>query len=158
MILTNTTKRDYAKNKELCHEKLGTLGMVTQIAYIQGVDPPNLTDYVIVEFDTFISPPWDHINPKQVPISPIKCSTKKQIPLKMACTLTIHKSQGLTLSKATINIEKVEWKGLTFTTISHIKSLAGLHISPFFSFEHYAKMQDSTYVVLIKKEETQLDT
>ena len=103
--------------------------MVTQIAYIQVVDPPNLSEYVVVEFDTFISPPWDHINPKQVPISPIKCSTKKQIPLKMACILTINKSQRLTLSKATINIEKVEWKGLTFTTISRVKSLVGLHIS-----------------------------
>ena len=75
----------------------------------------------------------------------------------MACILTIHKSQRLTLSKATINIEKVEWKGLTFTTISLVKSLAGLHISPFFSFEHYSKMQYSAYVVLRKKEETQLD-
>ena len=34
--------------------------MVTQIAYIQGVDPPNLPYYVVVEIDTFIGSPWDH--------------------------------------------------------------------------------------------------
>jgi hypothetical protein len=80
--------------------------MVTQIAYTQGVDPPNLPVYVVLEFDTYIGPPWDHINPKNVSIPPIKCGTKKQIPLKMAWALTIHKSQDLTVSKETIDIGK----------------------------------------------------
>ena len=82
--------------------------MVTQISYTQGVGPPNLLVYVVVELDTYIRPPWDHINPKKVSIPPIKCDTKKQIPLKMAWALTIHKSQDLTLSKATIHIRKVK--------------------------------------------------
>jgi ATP-dependent exoDNAse (exonuclease V) alpha subunit len=78
-------------------------------------------------------------------------------PLKMAWALTIHKSQGLTLSKETIDIGKVERQGLTFTTISRVKSLACLHISPFFSFDRYAKMQDSAFVALRKEEEARLD-
>jgi hypothetical protein len=127
--------------------------MVTQISYTQGVGPPNLPVYVVVELDTYIGPPWDHINPKKVSIPPIKCGTKKQIPFKMAWALTIHKSQDLTLSKATIDIRKVKQQGLTFTTISCVKSLAGLCISPFFSFERYAKMQNGAYVALRKQEE-----
>jgi ATP-dependent exoDNAse (exonuclease V) alpha subunit len=135
----------------------GALGLVTQISYTEGVNPPSLPTYVIVEFDTYISPPWDDINPQKIPIPPIKRGNKKQIPLKMAWGLTIHKSQGLTLSKETIDIGKVERQGLTFTTISHIKSLVGLCISPFFSFDRYAKMQDSAFVALRKKEEAHLN-
>jgi ATP-dependent DNA helicase PIF1 len=134
----------------------GALGLVTQIAYTEGVNPPSLPAYVVVEFDTYLGPPWDDVNPNKIPIPPIKRGNKKQIPLKMAWGLTIHKSQGLTLSKATINIGKVEQQGLTFTAISRIKSLAGLRISPFFSFDRYAKMQDSTSVAMRKKEEARL--
>jgi ATP-dependent DNA helicase PIF1 len=57
----------------------GALGMVTQISYTEGSGPPNLPTYVVVEFDTYISPPWDHINQKKIPIPPIKHGNKKQI-------------------------------------------------------------------------------
>jgi ATP-dependent exoDNAse (exonuclease V) alpha subunit len=129
----------------------GALGLVTQIAYTEGVNPPRFPTYVIVEFDTYLGPLWDDFNPNKIPIPPIKRGNKKQIPLKIAQGLTIHKSQGLTLSKEIIDIGKVERKGLSFTTISRVKSLKGLCISPFFSFDRYAKMQDNTFVAMRKK-------
>ena len=52
--------------------------------------------------------PWDDSSPQTVPITPIERGSRKQIPLKLAWGLTIHKSQGLTLEKATINIGKKE--------------------------------------------------
>jgi ATP-dependent exoDNAse (exonuclease V) alpha subunit len=74
----------------------------------------------------------------------------------MAWALTIHKSQGLTLERETIDIGKKEQQGLNFTSISRLKSIDGLCISPPFSFEHYAKMKNSTYVTIRKKEEERL--
>lgn len=63
-----------------------------------------------------------------------------QIPLTMACSITINKSQGLILQKETNDIGKVERQGLTFTTTFRIKSLNGICIQPTFSFVRYSKM------------------
>ena len=101
--------------------------------------------YVGVRFDT--------ANPRLVPIAPVVRGSRKQIPLKMAWALTIHKSQGLTLDRATIDIENIEQQGLTFTTISRVKSLDGLRISPPFTFERHAKKKNSAFVTVRKKEE-----
>ena len=49
----------------------------------------------------------------------------------------------MTLSKATIDIGKIEHQGLTFIAISRVPSLRDLRISPAFSFDHYSKMKDN---------------
>jgi len=77
----------------------------------------------------------------------------KQIPLRMAWDLAIHKSQGLTIDKVTIDIGTSVRQGLTFTTISRVKSIDGLRILPTFAFERYAKMSESAYATIRKKEE-----
>ena len=69
----------------------------------------------------------------------------------MAWALTIHKSQGLTLERASIDIGNKEQQVLTLTIISRVKSIDGLHISPPFSFQRYAKMKDSSYVTIRNK-------
>ena len=74
----------------------------------------------------------------------------------MAWALTIHKSQGLTLECATIDIGKKEKQGLNFTSISRVKSIDGLCISPPFSFECYVNMKKCAYVTIRKKEEERL--
>ena len=106
----------------------------------------------------YVGVPFDTANPRLVPIAPIARGSHKQIPLKMAWALTIHKSQGLILDRATIDIGNREHQGLTFTTISRVKSLDGLCISPPFTFEHYAKMKNSAFVTLRKKKEEQLQS
>ena len=74
----------------------------------------------------------------------------------MAWGLTIHKSQGMTLSKASITIGITNCQGLTFTTISRVKALVDLQIFPTFPFSHYSRMQNNTYVNRIKQEEALL--
>ncbi len=73
--------------------------------------------------------------------------------LKMAWLFTIHKLQAMTLQQATVDINNTKMQGLTVTTISRVNSMDGLHISIPFSFQCYAKMKESVYVTLIKKEE-----
>jgi hypothetical protein len=74
----------------------------------------------------------------------------------MAWAITIHKSQGLTLNKATIDIGRRERQGLTFTTILRVKNLNNLRIDPPFPFERYSKMKYNTYTTTRKKEEARL--
>ena len=87
---------------------------------------PSVQTFVVVYFPKYIGPPWDERNPTHLPIPVVKRNGRAQIPLKMAWALTIHKSQGMTLPKETIDIEKIERKGLTFTTISRVRSLRDL--------------------------------
>ena len=108
--------------------------------------PPTLPSLRVIEFLHYKGPPWDSSIPKFVPLPPITRGSHRKVPLCMAWGLTIHKAQGMTLQNATIDIGNIDKQGLTFTTISRVKSLLGLHISPTFSFSRYSQMQNNPYV------------
>ena len=76
--------------------------------------------------------------------------------LSLFSGLTIHTSQGLTLEKETINIGKQVRQVMTFTTISHVKYLAGLRFQPPFSYDRYEKMSKLPGVKIRKDEEDRL--
>ena len=50
----------------------------------------------------------------------------EQIVLKIAWELTIHKSQGLTLTRSTIDIGNTKHQGFTFTEMSQMTTLQGM--------------------------------
>ena len=110
---------------------------------------------MVVNFYKYVGP-WDPNNPAHLPIPPIKRGIHTQISLKMARGSTIHKSQGMTLPKATIDIGLTERQGLTFTTISRVPSLQDLCISPAFSFNRFKRMKENCHVNRRKKEEALL--
>ncbi|XP_057866341.2 uncharacterized protein LOC131073844 [Cryptomeria japonica] len=134
----------------------GALGQVREIVYNDGEHPPQLPLFVVVQFQNYTGPPWDHNNPTNIPIPPISRGLRRQMPLKMAWALTIHKSQGLTLQRATIDIGNIDQQGMTFTAISRVRNLTSLHIHPAFTFERYARMQQSPHVTRRKEEEALL--
>ena len=86
----------------------------------------------------------------------IERGNKKQLPLKLAWGLTIHKSQGLALDKATINIGKQERQDMAFTTISRVKDLVGLRFQPPFSYDRYEKTSKLPGVKIRKDEKDRL--
>lgn len=100
-----------------------------------------MPSYANVEFNIYTRPPWDPRNPKNIPIEAISWGDHTHIALTTAWALTIQKSQGLTLGRETIGIGQTERQGLTFIVISTVKSIQGLHIEPFFLFDHFCKMQ-----------------
>ena len=56
-----------------------------------------------------------------------KTLTRTQFPLRLAWAMTIHKSQGLTLDKAVIDLGEVDFTpGLSFVAISRVKKVSGL--------------------------------
>ncbi|XP_059064929.1 uncharacterized protein LOC131856976 [Cryptomeria japonica] len=124
----------------------GALGQVKEIVYNGGEIPPELPLFVVVQFKNYIGPFWDHDNPKNIPLVPISCGLRRHLPLKMAWALTIHKAQGLTLQRATIDIGNTDRQWLTFTTISRVRDLTSLHIHPTFTFQRYSHIQHSPYV------------
>ena len=134
----------------------GSLGEVVDIVYSPGSKPPDVPMYVTARIDNYTGPPWNKDDPKIVPISPVPLGSRRQIPLIMAWAITIHKSQGLTLQKATIDIGKTERQGLTFTSMSRVRTLNDLRIQPMFSYERYSKMQDNLQTISRKKEEARL--
>ncbi|CAB4412397.1 unnamed protein product [Rhizophagus irregularis] len=115
----------------------GSIGTVHDILF-KNQGPPSLPAAVFVKFDAYEGPTitsteGDHV----VPIVPIKRSWKgksgmicsrQQVPLCLAWAITMHKSQGLTLSKAKIDIGSKEFAaGLTFVAASRVRSLSDIY-------------------------------
>ena len=121
-----------------------TIGTVRDILFENGQDPPLLPIAVFVEFDDYTGPAIMSAEGKKVvPIPPIRrtwetntglCS-RLQIPVSLSWAVTVLKSQGLTLSKAVIDIGKKEYvSGLSFVVVSRVHALENILLKPF-SFE-----------------------
>ena len=55
-------------------------------------------------------------------------ATFEQFPLRLAYAMTIHKSQGLTLDSAFIDIRAAREPGQGYVALSRVRSVDGLHL------------------------------
>jgi ATP-dependent exoDNAse (exonuclease V) alpha subunit len=111
MAIKNSPERKYVN---------GSLGIV--IGFETG------TEYPIVEFKSG----------KVVTMSPdtweLRDGDKKrasitQIPLRLAWAITVHKSQGMTLDAARIDLRKAFVEGMGYVALSRVKNLRNLYLS-----------------------------
>ena len=58
--------------------------------------------------------------------------------------ISIHRSQGITLDKAVINLGDTEFSvGLSYVALSRVKTLEGLLLKPTFNFSRLEKINKS---------------
>ena len=116
----------------------GYMGYIRNVIYNDGGYPSNLPVAVIVKFDhTYIGPSILEGQPRYVPIIPLLNTSdlvgssfeRHQLPLDLAWSITILKSQGLTLDNAWIDLGSSEiCAGLTYVAISRVQKLEDLLI------------------------------
>ena len=93
------------KNARIINNALGVVEQFVYNPWTLHLEPPT---YVLIGFDKYKEVPWDGSTPQNIPITPIGKGNWKQLPLKLAWSLTVYKFEELTLEKATINIGKQE--------------------------------------------------
>ncbi|HMI09686.1 MAG TPA: PIF1 family ATP-dependent DNA helicase [Candidatus Saccharimonadales bacterium] len=111
MAVKNATDRKYAN---------GSIGTV--------IDFEPSTEYPIVEFRsgktvTMMPDTWELRDGDK------KRASITQIPLRLAWAITVHKSQGMTLDAARIDLRKAFVEGMGYVALSRVKNLSSLYLS-----------------------------
>lgn len=96
------------------------------IGIVKGFDI--LTEYPIVEFRngktvTMLPDTWELRDGDK------KRASIMQIPLRLAWAITVHKSQGMTLDAARINLAKAFVEGMGYVALSRVKNLNSLYLA-----------------------------
>jgi ATP-dependent DNA helicase PIF1 len=110
MAVKNATDRRYAN---------GSIGVISDF------DPA--TEYPIVEFRsgrtvTMQPETWELRDGDK------KRASISQIPLRLAWAITVHKSQGMTLDAARIDLRKAFVEGMGYVALSRVKNLNNLYL------------------------------
>ena len=143
----------------------GSIGTVKDIIYDNGKGPDSLPKCVVVEFENYTGEELIPGHPKCVPIVPFAAKWKSngklrervQFPLKLAWAITIHKSQGLTLKNAVIDIGDSDIaSGCTYVALSRLETLGGLYFKGK-TLSRLLKINDSSDIKQRIKEEKRLD-
>jgi hypothetical protein len=111
MAVKNSQDRKYAN---------GSLGTV--------IDFDQPTDYPIVEYKngriiTMTPDTWELRDGDK------KRASITQIPLRLAWAITVHKSQGMTLDGARIDLRKAFVEGMGYVALSRVKNLFSLYLT-----------------------------
>ena len=116
--------------------KLGALVMAVknspQKLYANGsigtvVDFEPLTEYPVVEFRdgrrvTMVPDAWELRDGER------KRASISQVPLRLAWAITVHKSQGMTLDAAKIDLRKAFVEGMGYVALSRVRDLDNLYL------------------------------
>ncbi|MDO4773737.1 MAG: PIF1 family DEAD/DEAH box helicase [Candidatus Saccharibacteria bacterium] len=110
MAVKNATDKSYAN---------GSIGVV--------VDTEPLTEYPVVQFRngrvvTMTPDTWELRDGER------KRASISQVPLRLAWAITVHKSQGMTLDAARIDLRKAFVPGMGYVALSRVRDMENLYL------------------------------
>ena len=141
----------------------GCVGTVKDIVYSADKRPPALPEFVVCQFPGYRGPAYG-AEANTVPITPVqrtwlhenRTHARINLPLTLAWAITIHKSQGLTLEKAVVDIGQSERSaGLSFVALSRVRSSGDLRLI-YFTRDRLTKIAANKNVDKRKKMDAQL--
>ena len=104
---------------------------------------------------TYNGPDFVHCTPGVIPVFPatrhfeykgVACS-RTQFPLRLVYAITVYKSQGLTLSRAVLNLNQREHcLGLSYVAVSRVKTLSGVLFKVPFDFDRFKHVNSAVSV------------
>ena len=104
---------------------------------------------LLIDIPNYCSPALSPDHPTVVPITQTPRASgaaKGSILLTLAWAVMIHKAQGMTLDRVTVDLGQREFSsGLTFVALSRAKSFEGLRVHPF-DLERYKTIEKGKYV------------
>jgi ATP-dependent DNA helicase PIF1 len=132
----------------------GACGVIEAI--LKPTEEQNKTRILMVNFPSYRGPPLSTVTPTVVPITHIRTPRFTGIPLTLAWAVTIHKAQGLTMERVTVDLGSREFaSGMTFVALSRAKRFDGLRVIPF-DWERYKRISKGKLVDARRQEFTRL--
>jgi hypothetical protein len=138
----------------------GSMGTVRDIFWREGADTAVDQPYgIMVEFDGYTGPTWSSVSdaPGQesrwVPIFTATARfnlkgadcARTMFPLQLCYAITVHKSQGMSLSRAVLNFSDSEFAlGLSYVAVSRVKTLGGLMFESAFDLSRFKERKGKT--------------
>ena len=141
----------------------GATGLVKNVIY-NDLDSSSFPIAILVKFDNYVGPSFLEDEANVVPIPPCSsCSEslgtdyeRTQFPLRLAWAMTIHKSQGLTLTQSWVDLGKSERSiGLSYVALSRVRNLQSMIIEPM-PFERLNCLKDKNLIIARLEEEKRL--
>jgi ATP-dependent exoDNAse (exonuclease V) alpha subunit len=131
-----------------------SMGIIHNMSWDIGLDISSMPSVIFVKFNSYDKPVFldygDGIVPKypvtrQFEYKSVSCF-QTQFPLWLAYAIIVHKSQGMSLDKAFINLNRRQHSlGLAYVAVSHIRKAGGVNILELFDSEHFKHKESDMF-------------
>ena len=124
----------------------GSMGTIYDMSWDVELDISSMPSVILVKFDSYTGLAflgyWNQIVPvfpanRQFEYRGMSCSWT-QFPLRLAYAITVHKSQGMSLDAAFVNLaQKEHCMSLSYVAVSRIRTVPGVVVEKPFDFEYF---------------------
>ena len=124
----------------------GSMGTIHDMSWDVGLDISSMPSVILVKFSGYEGPAFPGCEDDIVPVFPanrqfeykgVSCS-RTQFPLRLAYAITVHKSQGMSLDTAVMNLaQKEHCMALSYVAVSRLRKATGMVFEKPFDFEHF---------------------